>query len=58
MSKHAIDTQGWQSTYQLGGQCGTCTWVLSEKRMVACEYGRPEFPAAHNCPKFKFQEEE
>jgi hypothetical protein len=43
MNKH-LDTMGWESKYE-------------ERKMAACEFGREGFPAAHNCPIYKYDEE-
>jgi hypothetical protein len=59
MSTHrpVIKTEGWQLIYDLKDQCGICSHVVTEHRMACCDYGKKDFPAAHNCPIFKFDEE-
>jgi hypothetical protein len=56
MNKH-LDTMGWESKYDVKGQCGVCAHVVEERKMAACEFGREGFPAAHNCPIYKYDEE-
>jgi hypothetical protein len=56
MKKHP-DTAGWESMYDVKNQCGICKHAIVERKMAACEYNKQGFPAAHNCPIFKFDEE-
>jgi len=56
MNKHP-DTFGWESIYDVKDQCGVCAHTVVEKKMAACEYGKQGFPAAHNCPIYKYDEE-
>ena len=51
------DTQGWIPIYDVKDQCGVCKYAIVEHKMAACEYGRQGFPAAHNCPIYKYDEE-
>ena len=51
------DTLGWESMYDVKDQCGICAHVVIERKMAACEFGKPGFPAAHNCPLYKYDEE-
>jgi hypothetical protein len=49
-----VDTQGWVPIYDVKDQCGMCAHVVKEHRMASCDSMRGGFPAAHNCPMFKY----
>ena len=49
-----VDTQGWVPIYDLKDLCGRCVEVVHEHRMASCPYGQKSFPAAHNCPRFRY----
>lgn len=50
--------QGWFAIYDLKDQCGDCSEVVTEGRMVSCQYGQSAFPSAHNCPRYRLEQED
>jgi hypothetical protein len=52
------DTQRTVTIYDLKDQCGRCAEVVREHRMASCPYNQHSFPAAHNCPRFRYDWED
>jgi hypothetical protein len=52
MEASMLQTDGWRSERDVTNQCAECLWMVRERRLVACDYARPEFPSATHCPKF------
>lgn len=48
------DMQGWENIASLSKQCSVCRHTVDESHtLVACEYGRKEFPHATHCHWFE-----
>ena len=52
------DLDGWCHSWEVRGQCQSCTHVVCAHRMRACDVGQASFPEAERCQHYEGEEDE
>lgn len=48
------NTQGWIPFYEIRGQCASCSHVVKDGKMAACNYAKVEFGNASACARYNY----